>query len=113
MGRLEPAALAVLRRGAAVVLVPSRWEEPCPYAVLDALADGVPVLASERGGLPELVGEQAVLPADDVARWGDALGRLWRDPEARRESGESALARARSRFSEDRFYERLMAIYGD
>ena len=111
-GRLEPAALAELRRGAAVVLIPSRWEEPCPYAALDALADGVPVLASDRGGLPELVGPQAILPAGDPGRWGEALRRLWRDPAARGASGASALTRARSRFSEDRFYERLMDVYG-
>lgn len=112
-GRVEPSALAELRGGAAVVLVPSRWEEPCPYAALDAMADGVPVLASDRGGLPELVGGPAVLPAADVARWGEVLGRLWRDPAARRASGTAALERARSRFTEDRFYERLMGIYGD
>ena len=110
-GRLEPLALRELRRGAAVVLVPSRWEEPCPYAALDAMADGVPVLASDRGGLPEVVGGQGVLEAGDVTRWSDALGRLWRDPVARGTSGESALARARSLFSEDRFYERLMEVY--
>ena len=62
-GLLDAAALAELRNRAAVVLAPSRWEEPCPYSVLEALAAGVPVLASDRGGLPELVGGDATLPA--------------------------------------------------
>src|SRR5205085_7120829 len=43
-GRLSEGELVDLRLGAALVLAPSRWEEPCPYAVLDALAAGVPVL---------------------------------------------------------------------
>ncbi len=70
-GLLEANALAELRTRAAVVLAPSRWEEPCPYSVLEALAAGVPVLAADRGGLPELVGEDAVLPASDQAAWSD------------------------------------------
>lgn len=110
-GRLEQRALAEVRAGAGVVLIPSRSEEACPYAALDALADGLPVLASEYGALPELVGAQAVLPAGDVRRWSDALGELWRDPRARRAQGASALERARSRFSEDTYYESLMSIY--
>lgn len=111
VGRRQPGELAELRGGAGVVLVPSRCEEACPYSGLDALASGVPVLASDRGGLPELVGTQAVLPADDAARWSEVLARLWSDPAARRERGTSALERARSRFSEDRYYEGLMRIY--
>jgi glycosyltransferase involved in cell wall biosynthesis len=110
-GRLAPPALAELRAGAAVVLVPSRWEEPCPYAALDAFATGVPVLASDRGGLPELVGPDAALPAGDAAAWADALQRLWRDPAVRLELGSDALQRARRRFSEDRYHERLLAAY--
>jgi glycosyltransferase involved in cell wall biosynthesis len=110
-GRLAPAALAELRASAAVVLVPSRWEEPCPYAALDAFASGVPVLASDRGGLPELVGSGAVLPPDDRARWTAELARLWRDPVARLELGSNTLQRARRRFSEDSYHERLLAVY--
>jgi len=111
-GRLDPGALAELRAGAAVVLVPSRWEEPCPYAALDALAAGVPVLASDRGGLPELVGAGSVLAAAHPELWAPALDRIWRHPEARRERGEQALRRARERFSEDRYYRALMEVYG-
>ncbi len=111
-GWLEADALAELRTRAAVVLAPSRWEEPCPYSVLEALAAGVPVLAADRGGLPELVGEDAVLPATDQAAWSDALSVLWRNPDLRAERGAGALARSRERFGEDRFYDRLMQLYG-
>jgi glycosyltransferase involved in cell wall biosynthesis len=111
-GRLEPDALADVRAGAAVVLAPSRWEEPCPYAVLDAFAAGVPVLASDRGGLPELVGPGRALPADDVDAWTRALGELWRDPGLRLRRGLDVLARVRERFGEERYYEELMRVYG-
>ncbi len=111
-GWSPPGQLAELRARAAAVLVPSRWEEPCPYAALDALASGVPVLASDRGGLPELVGSEAVLPAGDTGRWTAALAALWNDPVAREHAGNAALADARARFSEEPYYERLMEVYG-
>lgn len=39
-----------------VVVVPSLWAEPLPRAVLEAFSYGRPVIASERGGIPEAVG---------------------------------------------------------
>jgi glycosyltransferase involved in cell wall biosynthesis len=110
-GRLAPDDLARLRRRAAVVLAPSRWEEPCPYSVLEALAAGVPVLASDRGGLPEMVGEAGALPATDLGAWSDALSELWENPGLRARRGEDAIARARERFGENYYYERLMRLY--
>jgi glycosyltransferase involved in cell wall biosynthesis len=110
-GRVSEDALRKLRSRAAVVLAPSRWEEPCPYAVLDALAAGIPVLAGDRGGLPELVGRDCVLPAADIAAWSEALATLWRDSAGRQQLGEGALEHARQRFSEDTYYERLLAVY--
>jgi len=38
-----------------VVVIPSVWDEAFPYAALEALSLGVPVVASEIGGLPEIV----------------------------------------------------------
>jgi glycosyltransferase involved in cell wall biosynthesis len=111
-GWLEPAALDEVRAGAAIVLVPSRCEEACPYAVLDAFAAGTPVLVSDRGGLPEMVEREAVLPAQDANAWAQALSQLWHDPVRLRERGQAALQHARERFGEQRHYERLLDIYG-
>lgn len=112
VGRLEPDALADLRRRAAVVLAPSRWEEPSPYAVLEALAAGVPVLAADRGGLPELVGEEWAVPAADEAAWTARLSELWQSPRLRAQRGAQALEWARERFDENRYYDQLMGLYG-
>jgi glycosyltransferase involved in cell wall biosynthesis len=110
-GRLPPDELLARLRNAAVVLAPSRCEEACPYSVLDALANGVPVLASDRGGLRELVGEQAVVPVDGQTAWDAALRELWQSPAGRVELGERALESARRSLGEDAYYQRLLAVY--
>jgi glycosyltransferase involved in cell wall biosynthesis len=112
-GFVGQAELSALREGAAVVLVPSRSDDSFPYAALDALADGVPVLASDRGGLPELVGQDSVLPSADLGAWTGALSRLWRRPSLREERGTAGIARVRERFSDGSYYDRLMKVYGD
>jgi glycosyltransferase involved in cell wall biosynthesis len=109
-GRLAPEDLARLRRRAAVALAPSRWDEPCPYSVLEAMAAGVPVLASNRGGLPEMV-DDAGLPATDHAAWRAALSELWQSPELRARRGNQAIASARDRHGEERYYEQLTRLY--
>ncbi len=113
IGWADEHRLASLRADAAVVLVPSRCEEACPFVALDAIAAGVPVLASDRGGIPERLPPSSVLPVDDGAAWAGALAALWRDPGLRRERGEESLALARGLLSEERYYERLMRVYRD
>jgi glycosyltransferase involved in cell wall biosynthesis len=56
LGRVEPHEIPALLQATAAVVVPSRWQEVCPTIVVDALAHGRPVLATDRGGLPYLVG---------------------------------------------------------
>jgi len=55
VGFLRHDDLGEMRRRAMGLVVPSVWYENAPLAVLEALADGLPVIASRIGGLPELV----------------------------------------------------------
>ena len=75
-GRVEPAELAELRAGAALALVPSRYEEILPLAALEAMAAGLPVVASRAGGLAELVPEPGLHPPGDVAAMADRIRAL-------------------------------------
>jgi glycosyltransferase involved in cell wall biosynthesis len=66
----------------ALLLVPSVCEEAAPRVVLEAHANGIPVLASRIGGIPEVSGDAAVLlPASAPAdRWAAEIERLLGDP---------------------------------
>ena len=97
LGLLEPAEVRAALARAAFVVAPSRWDEPCPYSVIEAMAAGVPVLASRRGGLPEMVGEEHTLPDRDVASLGAGdAGALERPATLRRARGRESLERARA-----------------
>jgi len=55
MGPVYGDALKELLKAARAVIVPSEWYENTPYALLEALASGTPVVASRSGSLPERV----------------------------------------------------------
>jgi glycosyltransferase involved in cell wall biosynthesis len=83
-------------------------------ACLEAMAHGVPVVATGVGGLLDLVadGETGlVVPPGDVRALRAALERLLVDPELRRRMGGAARRRARERFSWERFGELTLEAY--
>jgi len=47
------------------LLFPVRWNEPCAIAIVEALAEGLPVIGSPYGCLPELIGENAGIVCQD------------------------------------------------
>jgi glycosyltransferase involved in cell wall biosynthesis len=111
LGPVSRERVAELLAGAAVLLVPSRSHEFAPYAALEAMAAGLPVLATAMGGLPELLGAERCVPRGEPAALAERLGALWRDPERRRAEGEALLARARENHSEERFTRGLLDLY--
>ena len=111
LGRVDRAGMSELIAGAAMTLMPSRYHEFSPYAALEAMASGVPVVATRLGGLPELIGPERCLPPNDPARLAQRMRELWEDPELRRAEGEALQARAREHHSEERFTRELLALY--
>lgn len=73
--------MRVVYRRARIILAPSQWEETWGRIATEAQISGIPVLASNRGGLPEAVGAGGIcLPADSPAEdWLAALSELWDD----------------------------------
>lgn len=111
LGHLTAPELTAARGEAAFCVVPSRWDEPCPYSAIEAMAAGLPVLASAVGGLPEMVGPDHVLPAGSADAWAAQMRALWSDRAKRREAGAAARERALALFGEERFYSGLMDVY--
>ncbi|MGH7585901.1 MAG: glycosyltransferase family 4 protein [Gemmatimonadales bacterium] len=83
-------------RAADVAVHPARWREAVGNTVLEAMATGMPLVASRVGGIPELMDDGAegllVMP-DDPRALADALGRLAADPGLRDRIGNAARAR--------------------
>ncbi|WP_161973804.1 glycosyltransferase [Hwanghaeella grinnelliae] len=79
-----------------ILLVPSRWKEPWGRVVSEAQISGIPVLASDHGGLPEAVGDGGVLlPPDDIDAWSACLNKMMADKAAWAELSAKAAAHAR------------------
>jgi glycosyltransferase involved in cell wall biosynthesis len=105
----EPERRRLLER-ASMLVIPS-LEEGFGLPALEAMTMGVPVIASRRGALPEVIGEAGTLvdALDDVA-FAAAIDALLADPARRRHHSDAGVLRARE-FSWDDGAARLMAAY--
>lgn len=113
LGRIDGQALVAARMGAAFALIPSVWREVLPLSALESLAAGLPLVVSDRGGLPELTDPDLVVASGSVTGLAEKMRELIGDPARRQAAGEAALARARERFSEAAFAPRLAALYDE
>src|SRR5581483_2822763 len=113
MGRVRHADLPLLLSQCEVFVQPSIGEEAFGISVVEAMACGLPVLASDNGGLPEIVvdGETGrLLPPGSVPAWRDAIASADADRARLAALGASARARARAEFTWAANAARLEAI---
>ncbi len=97
-----------------VFVQPSILDEGLPTSILEAQALGVPVIASNVGGVSESLEEGRtglLVPRRDVRALRGALAALLADPERRRAMGEAGRALAARKFRIDRMIAEVAAIY--
>jgi glycosyltransferase involved in cell wall biosynthesis len=99
-------------RSVDVFFLPSAFEA-MGTVLLDAMARGIPIVATRIGGIPEIVRhdqEGLLAPPGDAAALADALVELRRNPELARRLGDAGRTRARE-FDARRTAERTRALY--
>lgn len=98
---------------AQVAVLASRWEG-LPLVVLEAMRAGLPVVATDVGGIPEAVshGETGLLvPPGDARALAAALARLLADPDLRARLGAAGRRRYEERFGHEAMVDRTLAVY--
>lgn len=106
------AVLEAFRR-CTIALVPSIWNEPFGLVVIEAMAQGRPVIASRVGGIPEIIrdGEDGLLvPPGDVEVLAATIQTLLADPDRRERLGHQARVRAQD-FCADRVVGQIESVY--
>jgi glycosyltransferase involved in cell wall biosynthesis len=113
LGHVPWQQLAEWYRRATVFVMPSRYET-FGISVIEAMAFGVPVVAANVGGLPEIVEDGVtgiLVPAKDPDAMAEAVIHLLRDPALRRRLGRAARERVLSDYRIERVVEQTLKVY--
>lgn len=104
--------IAFLMANADIFVMPSR-SEGMPMALLEAMAAGLPIIATTVGGLPEVLPDPSqglLVPPENPTELATALLQLLRDPEKRAQMGKAARARVSQGYSLQHMYEKYLNV---
>ena len=99
---------------AAFVVVPSEWYENAPYAVLEAMALGTPVLATSIGGIPELIEDGVsglLVPPGDVDALATGLATMLTRASQLEDMGRAGRRRVEQLYNDETHYTALSDVY--
>ncbi len=92
------------------MVIPSRAES-FPYVVLEAIAAGLPLVASNVGGIGEALEEEALVPPEDPAALADKLLSILDDPASAQRTARHRLDKARLRFDAEAMGAAITRFY--
>lgn len=114
LGRRSTSEVANLMRRAKFLAFPSECYEGMPLVILEAFANGLPVLSSKIGGLPEIVQEGYngwLVAPGDVGEWVSGLRRASDVCTSGDDLRRNAYASWETKYSPDVNYRQLMEVY--
>jgi glycosyltransferase involved in cell wall biosynthesis len=90
----------------------SNWVEQFGRVLIEAMACGVPVVGSDSGEIPHVIGDAGlVFPEDDAKTLADCLHRLAVNPDLRADLGARGRERVLAHFTQARVAEQTVAVY--
>jgi glycosyltransferase involved in cell wall biosynthesis len=115
-GRKEREEVLELMRNARFVVLPSVWYEGFPMTIVESFSCGTPVVATDDGGMQEIIGEQwngLKFAMGDAASLAGKLEWAFKNADKMEKMGVKARQDFESKYSADANYGALMQIYGE
>jgi len=97
-----------------VLVHASTSPDPLPGVVLEGMAAGLPVIATDGGGVPEMIQDDVtgrLVPMGDSSALADELMRMAQAPEERLRLGKAAQVSVRQEFTLENTVERIVAVH--
>ncbi|MEM9704488.1 MAG: glycosyltransferase family 4 protein [Pseudomonadota bacterium] len=113
-GPLPRDAISGFRKSRPITLIASRFEN-YPYTLLEAMAAASPVIATDTGGIPEIIDHEKtglLVPPGDAKALAGACERLIKNPELARQLGDAAREKIETDFSPKRVASDLVDFLG-
>jgi len=114
VGFLNKKKINYFYRNARFLVTPSKSYEPFGLVIAEAMANGLPVIASRIGGIPEVVDDEItgfLFEPGNIKELIIKIQLLWNNPSLCLKMGMAGREKAIREFSEDVYYKRLMKIY--
>ncbi len=99
--------------GSDIFILSSKWKG-FPYAIIEAMMAGLPVVATRVGGVEEMVENRKtgyLVPANDPLALTKAIQRLLEEPELRKKMGQAGREKALRTFTLDRMLTQTQKVY--
>jgi glycosyltransferase involved in cell wall biosynthesis len=113
-GKIPNSSIESSYARAGVFVFPSVWHEPFGIPIIEAMAAGLPVVATRSGAIPEIVvdGQTGILvERGNVRQLGAAIAKLLSDPAMRARMGRAGRERVAQLFTWGRVVDRLSGLY--
>lgn len=114
LGRLNQEELQEMMTKVKCAIFPSKWSEPYSMAGIEAMAAGLPMIVSDRGGFPEMVnyGKAGMLAnPDEVEVWVEMIKDLCENERIWENFRENALWQVKEKADLEKYMEKLIGIY--
>ncbi|HRI87548.1 MAG TPA: glycosyltransferase family 4 protein [Candidatus Hydrogenedentes bacterium] len=113
-GQLDHLALVEFYANARACVVPSVWHEAFGLVAAEAMAHGLPVIATRMGALPEIVDEATtgfLFDCGNACQLAEHMEFLWGKPEMCRGMGLAGREKVTREYSREVYYKRLLDVY--